>query len=136
VQGFLGKLEARFAEHATLAGEGPFFLGRAHPSAADIALLPFLVRFETLLQLYRGFDPILQATPRLAAMFAAFQVRHSACSRHPRHFHLLCECVCVCSDPSNVCCSWCACVCVRAYVCVCLRMNACAYRVRLSQLHE
>jgi hypothetical protein len=46
----LADWEARYkTAHATLGTSGPFFLG-TEPSVADLAILPFLVRFNILLQ--------------------------------------------------------------------------------------
>jgi glutathione S-transferase len=48
--GVLSDWEARFATARVVAGTaGPYFLG-PEPCLADIAVLPFLVRFDVLLQ--------------------------------------------------------------------------------------
>jgi glutathione S-transferase len=50
LNGVLADWEARYkTAHATLGTSGPFFLG-TEPSVADLAILPFLVRFNVLLQ--------------------------------------------------------------------------------------
>ncbi len=77
----LETLEARFAagrhampDHSNT--DGPFFLGGNAPSAADIAVLPFLDRLAPGLQAYRGFHLWEAARlPRLAQAWCAMQER-------------------------------------------------------------
>jgi glutathione S-transferase len=77
----LQALEARFAAGRAAMPEthrsaGPFFLGGSEPSAADVALLPFLDRLAPGLQAYRGFH-LWQAAqlPRLGEAWCAMQAR-------------------------------------------------------------
>ena len=63
-------LEARFAAQSAV---GPFFLGE-NLSMADVALLPFMYRFDTVLPAVRGYN-ILARAPRIAAALAAARLR-------------------------------------------------------------
>ncbi len=71
----LAAIEARYA---AASADGPFFLG-AELSAADIALLPFVMRFSAGLGAYRGWDVAAVAAsgvaPRVAKALAAASSR-------------------------------------------------------------
>lgn len=83
----LGHLDDAFA--ALPGCDGPFFLGAHEPCAADIAVAPFLDRFEHTLPKYAlGFQPLAHC-PRLAAMLTAFRRRPSfASSSMPPEYYV------------------------------------------------
>ena len=79
------QVEAKYAAaHAASGTAGPYFLG-ASPTIADLSIVAFLARFNVLLPLYRGAEPLLAGgdTPLLAAMFEAFQARPSYAATTP-----------------------------------------------------
>ena len=65
---FIREVNSRYEQAAALtSSSGPYFYG-ADISIVDIAILPFLSRFTTILNLYRGIDVLVRV--RLCSLWS------------------------------------------------------------------